>query len=113
MARRSTPTNLAERVAALEAAWDSFPEKVAAAMEKVAEKLTPRDHHDGLSQRVIAIEAQVQALALKNAYAAGAVKVETRVEDQAHRWAQTIVPLVWPVCLAFAAYQLSGALNAG
>lgn len=104
-ARRPTPSAaIAERVTALETAWASLPEKLEAAMLKAAEKLGEQ-HAD--------IERRLRDLERQHAYAAGAVKVENRVDDQAQQWARTLIPLVWPICLAVSAYFFAGGFNAG
>lgn len=106
MARRQSPRHgaaLAERVAALEAAWasalDGLSDKVAlavrTAMEEAASNFASKVAHDGVDARVLALEAQVRELVSRSAYAAGVVKVEERVRSNAQEWARTLTPIVF------------------
>lgn len=97
MARRSAhsvSSTYRERLAALEAAWDGLPDKIAAAMAEAAKELTPHAAHEALSDRVAILESRV-------AFSAGAGKVEDRNRTQAQEWARTLTPIILTLCATF------------
>lgn len=99
MARRANAT-IAERITALEAVWEGFPEKVKLIIREVAEELTPQTAHDSLEERVRKLEQQ-------QSFAAGAVKVENKHGDRVHSYVQTMIPLAWPLAIGWIAYLIA------